>query len=143
MSTPLQVKLRTAAIAYPDLAAALGGTDPDAFRWYDALLKPKSAFPAIVVTIISNPTTYSFSSRLSTSYVRVQFDLWETDPVALDGLVETLSSFLDQFNAYGITGLVQNGNYIRNDHQMTYPATQPPKYRRIVDVDVFNNSLTP
>jgi hypothetical protein len=134
-------KLRTAALAFPGLTDALGGTNPNKFRWYDTQLRQGTAFPALVAMLISNPTSYTVNSRLATSFTRVQFELWGYDPVVLDQIVTQLSAFLDQFDGYGTPGLVQYANYIMNDRQVLYADTQPPQYQRIVDANVFNNSL--
>jgi hypothetical protein len=77
---------------------------------------------------------------MATSFARVQFEVWGYDPVANDNIVTQLSAFLDQFNAYGIPGLLLNANFIMNDRATMFAMTQPPQYQRVIDAKIFNNS---
>ena len=137
--TPLTEKIRNAALAYPGLTALLGGTNPNLFRWYQTQLKPSSAFPAVVALTVSNPSDYAFTYRMKTSFARVQLTVWALSPEDCASVEDQLEAFLDQMNLYGISGLVQNANFIVNARDGLYPETQPPQYQRIIDVKVFSN----
>src|SRR6266702_4637443 len=136
----IEAKLRNAALAYAPLAALLGNT-AQSFRWYETQLVEGSAFPAVVVMLISNARDYAFQRRMATSFSRVQFTIWDTDPTRASQIEETLVEFLDQFNAYGISGLSQNANFVLNSRSTIYPDTQPPNYQRIIDAKLFDNQL--
>jgi hypothetical protein len=138
----LEAKLRTAALAYSPLATLLGnGGNPNLFRWYETQLVEGSAFPAVVATLVSDPKDYCFTHRMSTSFTRMQFTIWDTDPSNASLVADTLANFLDQFNAYGISGLSVNANFIVNSRATIYPETQPPVFQRIVDAKIFNDDL--
>lgn len=144
MGTPLKVKIRNGALGFAGLTALLGGTSPNLFRWYDTQLvagQNGGGWPAVVVRIISSPTDYVVNARLATSFSRVQFTIWSTDPIVNETVEAQLLAFMDQFNAYGISGLSQNANYAVNSRDNLLPNEQPPQYQRIVDFKVFDNSL--
>ena len=133
----IQQKLFTGAQAFAPLANLLGSAP---FRWYDTQLRQGSAFPAVVVTQISNPKNYAFQSRVTTSWYRMQFDLWaQPDSAATGQLAMALFAFLDQFNAIGIAGLSQYPNLVVGDRGGIEPNLEPPVYRRTIDVRMFNN----
>ena len=140
--TYLLSKIRIAALAFPGLTNLLGGAAPNQFRWSENQLVQGVAFPAVVVTLISDPRDYVFLNRMATSFARVQFEVWGYDPVANDAIVGQLAAFLDQFNAYGIPGLILNANFIANDRSTMYAMTQPPQYQRVIDARIFNNEST-
>lgn len=140
MSTSIETKLRTAALAFPGLTNLLGGTNPNTFRWYDTQLRQGTAFPAIVVTLVSNPADYVFTGILATSFCRVQFEVWDYDPEDAYQVEQQLGKFLLQFNAYGSPNLPANANFILNQRKLLYADTQPPQYQRITDARIFNNS---
>lgn len=142
MSTYLLSKIRIGALAFPGLTALLGGDTQNGFRWYENQLKQGAQFPAVVVTLVSDPRDYVFLARMATSFARVQFEVWGYDPVQNDAVVQALAQFLDQFNAYGIPGLPQNANFILNDRATMYAMTQPPQYQRVIDAKIFNNEAT-
>lgn len=140
--TSLEAQIRTAALAFPGLTAFLGGTDPNAFRWFDTQLLQGTAFPAVVVSIISDPQDYVFERRLVTSWQRVQFDIWSYDPEQGYQIQEEIAAFLDQFNGYGTPNLVQYANQIVNVRKVLWPEPGPPQYQRIIDVKMFFNSTS-
>lgn len=135
--TPLKDKLRTAAAAYAPLTALLGASP---FRWYDTQLVQKSAFPAIVAQVISDPKSYVFGGRLPTSFARVQFVIWDIDSQRIETVKSTLFDFLDTFVGDGISqSPLVKGNYIVADRDGMEPQTQPPQWKRIIDAKIFNN----
>lgn len=137
MGTPLKDKIRTAAAANAGLQALLG-TSP--FRWWNLQLNQGSAFPAVVAQIISDPQDYCFTGQLPTSFARVQLTLWDTDSERLETLQSALYDFLAGFSGSGITGLVAQPNFVMNSRDGLYAQSQPPRYLRIIDAKVFNNS---
>ncbi len=140
----LEARIRTAALAFSPLATLLGydGLDPSSMRWYDTQLRPGKVFPALVLTLVSDPETYTFNRRLATSFARIQFDIWDHDPENSFTVQEQLAAFLDQLNLYGVTGLVQNANQIVGKRKVNFPDRNPPEWQRIVDALIFNNDLT-
>lgn len=133
MSTTLEAKLRTGALAFSGLNSLIAG------RWYDSQLLQGSAMPAVVVLTVSNPRNYVVGGRLPTSWQRVQFTIWGSSGEQARAVVEQLASFLDQFSAAaGITKPAYD-NLIVNDRGGMYVETQPPLYQRIVDAMIFAN----
>lgn len=143
--TTLEAKLRLAALAYPDLTALLTNVPsitnfPD-FRWYDVQLLQGTRFPAIVVQLISGGQSYSNYQRLSTSFSRMQFTIWDTDAQRGRQVEEILFQFLDQFNPAGMRANLTNyPNTVVLTRQGMYPQPQPPQYWRTSDVQIFDNS---
>ncbi len=141
----LEAKLRTAALAYPDLVALLTNVPsiprfPD-FRWYDVQLLQGTAFPAMVVQLISGGQTYTLNSRLSTSFNRMQFTIWDTNAERARQLESVLYAFLDGFNPAGVRADLQAApNFVVLTRQGMYPQTQPPQYWRTNDVQIFDNT---
>jgi hypothetical protein len=141
----LEVKLRTAALAYPDLVALLTNVPsvpqfPD-FRWYNIQLLQGSKFPAIVVQSISGGQNYTLNSRLSTSFNRVQFTIWDTDSERGRDAESVLYAFLDGFNPAGVASQLQAApNFVILTRAGMYPTPNPPQYWRTNDVSIFDNS---
>lgn len=140
MPTALEAKLFAAAQAYPGFSIL--GTSP--FRWYDLMLREGSAFPAIVAQVIDNPKTYSYTAPVLTSWYRVQFTIWALpDSAATNDVLQVLLGFLVQFNAVGIPRLGSAGlpypNLVLNNRPGIEERLEPPVYKRIVDVRVYNN----
>ena len=142
MPASLEAQLRTAALGYAGLTALLGGTDPNNFQWGDTQLLQGAQFPYVVVSVISGSEDYTFEHRLATSWNRIQFDIWDTDPERAYQVQQQLESFLDQFDGYGTPNLVQYANQIVNVRKVLWPETQPPQYQRIIDARIFFNSTT-
>jgi hypothetical protein len=143
MGTPLKVKLRTGALAFTGLTALLGGTTSNLFRWYDTQLvagQNGGGWPAVVVRVISDPQAYVFTSQLATSFARVEFTIWSTDPIVNEDVYAQLNLFLNQFNAIGIPGLVQYPCQIVNARDGLLPNEQPPQFLKTVDAKIFSNS---
>jgi hypothetical protein len=143
--TSLKAKLFAAALLNPGLVYLLGGGSPLVLRWFDVTLPQyvnAATFPAVVVTLISNPSNYALGGRLPTSFTRMQFTVYGTgtDSQNADAVVEALSSFLDTFNADGITNRIASPNYIVNDRDMGIAQTQPLTYMRVVDARIYDNS---
>jgi hypothetical protein len=143
--TSLEVKLRTAALAYPDLVALLTNSPskpgfPD-FRWYNIQLIQGSAFPAVVVQLVSSGQSYSNYQRLSTSFSRIQFTIWDTDSDRGRQVENVLYQFLDQFNPAGLNSNLTNyPNSIVLTRAGMYPTPNPPQFWRQSDVQIFDNS---
>lgn len=133
--------LRTQAAADPTLSAQLGSSP---FRWYDKTLLQGSALPAVVVQLISNPTSYTNYQRLTTSDSRWQFTIWggkaQAGEDACEALVNALTEFFDEFNAEGIDGLASYPNEIMNVRDAVYADTELSIQQRVVDVKIFSNS---
>lgn len=136
--TPLEIKLRTQAAAFSELTALLGTTP---FRWYDVQIAQGTAFPAIAVQVVFDGDTYVFAGRLATGFTRVQFDIWDTDPVRLRQVEGALTDFMNVFNGTGIQGLVAYGNFFVMRRQGLTPNPTRPPYRRICDVNIFSSDL--
>jgi hypothetical protein len=143
--TPLDVKLRTAALADSNLPGILTGNSftgtqaqfNGVFRWYDTQLFEGSPYPAVVVTDIS-PVPYQGQQRNPISKVRVQFLLWEgSTPDATGNYLSALLSFIDSFS--GSTG---RSLIVNDGSRGFYAATQPSIYQRIVEAYIFNNTTT-
>jgi len=137
MSTSLEVKLRTQALAFPKLSALLGTTP---FRWYDSQLVQGSAYPAIVVQLISSPMNYCNTGRLPTSWARYQFTVWDTDSERARTTESALFDFFDVFNAVGHSGLPDYPVTVVNDRQNIYPDPEPIRFTRSVDAMIFSNN---
>ena len=136
MATSLKAKLLTAASADAGLRALVGMP----MRWFDQQLKQGSALPAVVVQQISNPRTYSFTERLSTSFSRMQFTIWGRSSEESEAVVNALANFLDTFNPAGLPGnLLSYPNFIVGDRDGFLAAPAPPKYTRLIDVQIFDN----
>lgn len=136
MPTSIEVKLRTAAALYVPLSALLG-TSP--FRYYDTQLVQGSAFPAIVAQVISDPKDYYMGGRMNTSFVRVQFTIWDTDAERGRSVESALYGFFDVFNACNAPAGAAKPNYVVMARGGMYPQTQPPQFQRIIDAKIFNN----
>jgi hypothetical protein len=134
----LMLNLRTAAASFAGLTALLG-TSP--FRWWDTQLVQGSALPAVVTQLVAGSKTYTFAGRLPTGFSRVQFTIWADNPVSAANVEAQLTAFLDQFAGNGISGLVQYPNSIVMQRQSVFQETQPPKYQRITDAQIFSNDL--
>lgn len=142
MYTSLKAKLFAAALQNARLVYLLGSGSPLIMRWYDVQLQPnQTAFPAVVVTLVSNPADYVTAGRLPTSWSRVQFTVYGTgtDSQNADTIVEAITEMLDTFNGDGITGRVASPNYIVGDKDAGVAKTQPLTYMRIVDARIFWN----
>ena len=144
MYTSIKAKLFAAALQNAALVYLLGSGSPLVLRWYDSQLPQSSGtgFPAVVVTLVSNPSDYVASGRLPTSWTRMQFTVYGTgnDSQNADAIVEALSSFLDNFNGDGVTGRLASPSFIVNDRDMGIAETNPRTYIRIVDAKIFVNS---
>lgn len=140
MATPLSIqeKLFAAAQAYAPLVGFLAGPP---FRWYDTQLRQGTTFPAVVVTQVSNPKMYGFQARVTTSWYRMQFDIWaQPDSAATDHVAFALFDFFDQLNLIGVPNLSQYPNLVDNGGRGELePNLEPPVYKRTCDVRMFNN----
>ncbi len=134
----LEADLRTQAAAFPGLTTLLG-TNP--FRWFDTQLPQGADMPAVVVQLVAGSKTYTLAGRLPTGFSRVQFTIWDTDAQRSRDVETQLANFLDVFNGTGIPGLVQYPNSIVLQRQALFAETQPPKYQRINDANIFSNDL--
>jgi hypothetical protein len=144
--TPLTVKLRTAALADPNLTGQLVGSGftgvqapfNGSFRWYDRQLWEGSPYPAVTVMQVSG-VPYQASYRNPVSKYRTQFMLWEgPTPDIAGALLTAIQTFMDSFSAAqaGQRSLVID---VRDGF---YAATQPGIYQRIVDAYIFSDDTT-
>lgn len=133
----LESKLFTAAQAYAPLTALIG-TNPT--NWWDTQLDQQSAYPAVVVFQVSNPKIRGFQGTSPTSWKRMQFTIWGASGAQARAVEQVMYGFLAQFNAYGISGLVANACEVLDVRGGLYAETQPPKYLRIMDAMIFDNS---
>jgi hypothetical protein len=142
--TSLKALLFAAAQQNAGLVYYLGGGSPVVLKWYDEQL-PQAAgtgFPAVVVRQITNPQMYVTAGRLPTSWARIEFTIFGTgkDSQSADAIARALYSFLDTFNADGITGRPASPNYIVSDKDAGIAITQPLTYQRIIEARIFWNS---
>lgn len=134
--TDLKSLLRTQASAFGGLTALLGTTP---FRWWDTTLQQGSAYPAIVVTMVSNPRNYVLMGRLPTGWSRVQFTIWDTDTLRASTVENALLAFFDVFNAVGPANLPSYPVEVVNDRETTVPEPEPKRFLRILDAMIFSN----
>lgn len=139
MASTLEVKLITAIAAYAPLNTLLST------RVYDTQLAQGSAFPALVIQLISNPREYVFTNRLATSWARVQFTVWggqfAAGNQAADQVRAALLTFLDQFNAEGVPGLTLYPCRVVGDRRGAFTQEDTLVFQRLVDAMIFNNEL--
>jgi hypothetical protein len=135
--TPLKDKMRAAAASYSPLTTILGASP---MRWWNVQLRQGATFPAVVVQIISDAPTYAFRGPLPTSFVRVQFTCWDTDPERLETLDKAIQGFIAQYNGAGLgANAPSQSNYVMNRLDGMFPQTQPPQYQRVIDSKIFDN----
>lgn len=143
--TSLKAKLFAAAQLNARLVYLLGGGSPLVLKWFDQQLWPAAGFPvpAVVVQIVSNPSTTTVSGRLPTSFTRVQFTVYGTgtDSQNADEIVEALTEMLDNFSGDGVLNRPANAcpNIIVGDRDGGIARTQPLTFMRIVDAQIFWN----
>lgn len=139
MAQSLIVKIITAASSYAPLTALLGSSP---FRMFPMQLDQGTAFPAVVVQQISGPSVYTFSGRMSTLFARVQFTVFGSGSGGENAraVIAALISFLDQFNADGITNRVISPNQAMSPVEMGIAQTQPLTFQIRMDAQIFNNS---
>jgi hypothetical protein len=135
----LESKLKAAAYAYAPLTALIG-TGP--YGWMDTQLSNAAAatFPAVVVFQVSNPKIRGFGGVSPTSWKRMQFTIWGISGVQARAVEAVMYGFLAQFNGYGIANLPANASAVIDVRSGLYAETQPPKYLRIMDAMIFDNS---
>lgn len=137
-------RIRAAALATPALAAILG-TSP--FRWFDRQLVQGTAFPAVQVQIVSDPSDYCYTGQLPTSQSRYQFTLSALNKAlgadGVPGLVAleaAMNTFFNSLDLIGIPGLVQYPNRIVAARDGFKAAPSPGITQRILDVMIFANN---
>jgi hypothetical protein len=135
----LIVAIRTAAQAYAPLTALLGAGS--AIRINSLQLTQGSAFPAVVLQVISNPKNYAANYRLTTSVARVQHMVFGATPGGNNAwsVVQALTTFYDQANFIGIPGLSTYPNRVVNVTETGIAATQPETFQIRFDVMIFYN----
>lgn len=139
MASTLEVKIIAGIAAYAPLTALLGNPP----RLYEPQLSQQATFPAMIFQTISNPREYSFTDRMVTSWSRVQFRIWggqfAAGNQAADQVRAALLTFLDQFNAIGISGLSQYPCRVVGDFRGNFLQTETLIYQRVLDVMIFSN----
>lgn len=147
MASSIKAKLFAAASNDAGLVALLQD-GANAFRWFDQQLPqvwPATGelFPAVVVTVVSNPQDYVVTGPLPTSWARVQFTIYGTgnDSENANAIAQALFAFLTTFNAYGLAGSVPaNANFVVGDRDAGIAKTQPMTFQRIIDARILVNS---
>lgn len=137
--TTLEVKLRTAALAFPGLTGLLGGVNPNVFQWYDTQLVQNGPMPAVVVQQISGAPLYATGGRNPLERIRMQFTIWGTTGQQARAIEEQMKIFLDGFNATGISSNQAGPNTIVNVRGGGYTQTSPIRYWRTMDAMIFNS----
>lgn len=140
MATSLIVKIITAASSYLPLTALLqvvGGP----FRMYPLQIDQGTVFPAVAVQQISGPQVYALSGRMATNTARVQFTVFGLAPGGENArsVIAAIVTFLDQFNADGITNRVISPNQALSPMETGIAATQPETFQIRMDAFIFNN----
>ena len=135
----LESKLFAAAMSYTPLTALIG-TGPTS--WMDTQLSnaASAVMPAVVVLQVSNPKIRGFGGTSPTSWKRMQFTIWGSSGAQARAVEAVMYGFLAQFNAYGIPDLPANACEVLDVRGGLYAETQPPKYLRIMDAMIFDNS---
>jgi hypothetical protein len=137
----LSDKIISGIFGYSCLANLLGKRLDGQPAVYRNRLQQGSAFPAIVFQLISKGENYTFNSRLSTSYNRVQFTIWAMDPDTAENIEDIFFNFLDGFNPAGVRADLQAAaNFVTLTRDGMYTETEPPQYWRTNDVMIFDNS---
>lgn len=140
----LEARIRIAAAAYAPLLALLGSGSPLIFRWYDTTPPQGFAYPAVVMMVISNPSDYVYTSRLRTSFARLQFTVWggqfAAGVAAADSTADMVCDFLDQLNltAIGRSGIQQN-NIVTGNRRAVFTASDTQTYQRVVEAQIFSD----
>ena len=135
MSTPLLVKLRTAAQASP-LASLLGSP----LRFYDTRLFEGSAYPAVVQQVISYPKYQAMDGRNPTGKARVQFTVWEGYTRDTTGAVpDALKAMIDLFNG---TASAASSQVINEFPTIDPDVSGNPIYKTVVEAYCWNDETT-
>jgi len=140
MSSTLVVKIISAASAYSPLSSLLGSAP---FRMFPMQLPQGTAFPAVLVQVISNPRAYAVDRRMATSFARVQFTIFGSAPGGENAraVESAICSFLDQFNTTGVSGLPIYPNRVVGSREFGIAATSPETFQIKTDAMIFDNEL--
>ena len=139
--TPLEEKLFAAVEAS---RAAREPADGSAV----SLLRPSTGDRALrgppsstSFTQTPKPTYSPGDSRAASP--RIQFTIWDIDPVRISDQVEpNFVAFLDQFSSgSGLPGAPAQPNRITNRRDGMFPIPNPPQYQRLIDTEVWNSDL--
>lgn len=138
--TSLKANLYAAAKLNAGLQTLLGPLP--AFRWQDIQLIPAPGVaikPTITVQQISNPQSYSVNARLSTSFVRMQFNCFGAgaDSESANAVANALFSFMATFDALGLPSSPSRPNYVIGDRDILYAQTQPAVFMRVIDFSMY------
>jgi hypothetical protein len=138
----LIVAIRAAAGAYAPLTDLLGVGS--AIRMSTLQIVQGGAFPAVALQLISNPSDYVNTSRLSTSTARVQHLIFGATPGGNNAwaVAQALRTFYDQFNAVGIAGLGTYPTRIVGVTELGIAQTQPETFQIRFDAMIFYNEST-
>ena len=140
MASTLIVKILSGISGYNPLTGMLGSPP----RVYPLQLPQGAEFPAMTMQVVSNGRTYSVNNRLSPSQARVQFNIFGASPGGENAraVESALCSFLDQFNAIGVSGLQQYPNRVVNSREFGIAATSPETFQIIVDAFIFDSEVS-
>lgn len=140
MSYGLKERIRNAALSDATLLALFGTVSPASLRWYDTQLLPGSAFPAMVVQVISDPEMTANAGPLPTSFARVQFTAWadqtSAGAEALQAIHYAMVQFFATLNLTSAGGL-HGPNRIVGKRDGFYAQTQPAKLLLLIDAMIF------
>ena len=138
MPTPIEVKLRNAALATPALTALLGSSP---FRWGDTQHVQNDPFPSVEAFQVSAVRPYVFYGRNPLCQYRVQINIWgcffESGADAANTVRNAILTFLDTFSAVSNTAAYPNR--IVNERRALYPQTDGAVYQRMLDVMIWSD----
>ena len=135
----LIVSIRSQAGAYSPLSSLLGAGS--SIRMNTLQLVQGSQFPAVSLQVISNPSDYVVTNRLSTSTARVQHTVFGLPPGGNNAwaVIQALRTFYDQANFIGIPNLSTYPTRIVNVTELGIPDTQPQTFLIRLDAMIFYN----
>jgi hypothetical protein len=133
----LEARIRTAAAATPALTALLGSSP---FRWYDSILAQGTAFPAVVMQLVSTNDTYVNSGRIPSGFARYQFAIWDTDAERGRQVDAAITTFFTTFDGPARGGAPQcwYGSQIVMRRSTVFAQPEPLKYQRVLDVNIYS-----
>lgn len=144
---PLKDKLREQAGAFSPLIAYLGASPT--IRWWNMQLRPGATFPAVVVSMVTDPQPYAFPGPLKASFSIVQMTIWDTNPQRLEDVDDALQQFIFAFNGGGLPvspaphAAPAQGNRIMDRRDGFFATPQQPGYLRIFTTELWNNPSVP
>lgn len=137
----LEARIRAAAAAYAPLATLIGSGSPLILRWNDRQLAQGSAYPAVVALTITNPPTYVFTGRVTSSFALIQYIVWggvgAAGVQAAEDVTAALISFFDQLDLQGNGRAQQQQNMVIANREAAYTQGTTLIYQRVLEVRVL------